>query len=408
MTIRRNQLSAVALATALLGAVMPSRYSAAQDSFGIEDRELKSTILNENRHYLISLPISYADVAFGQRRYPVLYILDGESLMPLVSAIVRFMSDGRNRSWQIPDMIMVGVVNVDRTRDMSPTRSLTTLNGKTSDMFDSSGGGKQFLTFLESELVPEIDRQFRTVHFRTIVGHSFGGLSALSALIDKPELFQAYIAIDPSLWWDNRYLVRQAISWSERARSIDARVFISAAGLDVSHGPFDRRPIWDKSIRDFAEILATNATTRFSSQYKLYESEDHGSIALLTVYDGLLYIFREYRLNYADLYQGPTHVQVHFDRVSKALGFQVLPPGPMIDNYAFFILKQLDEEEKALDLLKLNAQNYPRSVFANERLGDACVLVGDTTCAKQYYKRALNLDPGNEQLITKSSTLSGN
>ena len=99
---------------------------------------------------------------------------------------------------------MVAVPNTDRTRDFTPTHSLRRREGDDDDpCLKNSGGGDAFLRFLKEELIPEIDRTYRTKPYRIIVGHSFGALLALHALQSEPDVFQGYIAIDPSVFWDD-------------------------------------------------------------------------------------------------------------------------------------------------------------------------------------------------------------
>lgn len=76
--------------------------------------------------------------------------------------------------------------------------------------FPTSGQADRFLDFLEKELIPHIDRNYRTYPHRIIAGWSFGGLLATHALIHRPEIFDAYLAISPSLWWDEELLLAEA------------------------------------------------------------------------------------------------------------------------------------------------------------------------------------------------------
>lgn len=363
---------------------------------------LHSALLNESREYWVSVPRSYKDDTYTQQKYPVLYLLDGETLFHSVSGLVRFLSDGANRSWPIPELIVVGIVNVDRTRDLSPTHSTMTLSGNESAAFEGSGGGSRFLEFLESELMPRIEADFRTTPHRTLVGHSFGGLSAVYCLLERPRLFQAYISIDPALWWDDRYVLRRIRQSPKERVPRRARMFISAAGKDVSMGPFDRRPVWDKSFAELNELMTPWTDSGFEYRLQWYPEEDHGSVPLISVHDGLRWLFREYHLNYADLYQGPEHIAAHFERVSKALGYTMSPPERMIDQYASFLLHRMGDENAAIALHQLITNIYPRSAHAHERMGDTYVASGRSADAAESYRRALSLDPDNDRLAEKA------
>jgi uncharacterized protein len=112
----------------------------------------------------------------------------------------------------LPEMIVVGILNTDRTRDLTPTHSTSSAFGQTPEMLKNSGGADNFLAFIEKELMPYIDTTYPVAPYKMLVGHSFGGLFAMHTLLNKPQLFNSYIAIDPSLWWDDQALAKKAIT----------------------------------------------------------------------------------------------------------------------------------------------------------------------------------------------------
>jgi len=149
---------------------------------------LPSKVLGEDRTLWVSVPDSYARSA---GRYPVLYLTDAEAQFEHTSATAAFLA----RNGFMPEVIVVGVQNTDRTRDLSPSRD---------PEFPTSGGADRFLEFLETELVPFVESGFRTVPFRIFAGHSAGGNFAFHAMRVRPDLFQAVIAVSPWLVWDKR------------------------------------------------------------------------------------------------------------------------------------------------------------------------------------------------------------
>ncbi len=156
--------------------------------------EVTSLILGETRTMDVALPASYATEP--DRRYPVLVVLDGESQHLLAAAMVRFFAS----VGQLPEMIVVGVRNTDRNRDLSPppTGGFRPPPG----LGDTFGGGDRFLQFLADELLPRIERDYRTVPMRVLAGHSIGGTFALFALARRPDLFTGYVVMDPAAWWN--------------------------------------------------------------------------------------------------------------------------------------------------------------------------------------------------------------
>jgi predicted alpha/beta superfamily hydrolase len=125
--------------------------------------------------------------------------MDGDGHLNEVGSIIDFLvANGR-----MPRMIVVGIPNPDRTRDLTPYRAGVKNPDRTVQDFPTSGGGDKFLEFIRTELFPEVEKRYATVPYRIFAGHSLGGLMAIHALITHPEMFNAYIAISPSLQWDD-------------------------------------------------------------------------------------------------------------------------------------------------------------------------------------------------------------
>src|SRR5437016_3220945 len=122
---------------------------------------LESKILNEVRPYLIYLPASYHAQVFAPKRYPVLYLLDGDAHFQSASGVVQFMSASINGNIQIPELIIVAIPNTRRTRELTPTHTTRGYGGKEEPNLASSGGGESFLRFMGEELIPHIQAEYR-------------------------------------------------------------------------------------------------------------------------------------------------------------------------------------------------------------------------------------------------------
>lgn len=168
---------------------------AAGDAVIIGSRiQLHSRILNETRTLLISKPDGYDQKT---ERYPVLYLLDGEDNFVQVVGIVQSLTEAD----RIPPILVVGIVNTERERDLAPHTEVE-LEIR---FHPKNGGANEFLKFIGSELIPYVDLHYRTRPYKMLVGHSLGGLFAVYALASDPRLFNAYIAIDPTaLSWEQR------------------------------------------------------------------------------------------------------------------------------------------------------------------------------------------------------------
>lgn len=172
---------------------------------GIETK-IKSQIVNEDRTILISVPEGYQ--TYQQTSYPVIYILDGETNFNYLASVYHYLS--REPFGILPQAILVGILNTDRTRDLTPTAVSVAggLSGKKSKTSSTSGGNPAFMNFVSKELFPFIEKAYRSNGYKVLVGHSFGGLAAINNLLTAP-LCNAYIANYPSLWWDNELLIRK-------------------------------------------------------------------------------------------------------------------------------------------------------------------------------------------------------
>ena len=178
-------------ATLLILTITACLWTTAQEPIIIGTKhQLYSNLLKEQRSYRISLPKSYTDKKYKPASYPVLYLLDGEMAFEYYVSVVRFLSKGVYAS--IPEMIVIGIDNTDRTRDLTPTKaSKRSPDDAAKILFTNSGGGENFIQFINTELIPAVDSAYRTNGYKIFAGHSFGGL--YSKRLAKEVSFQLRI-----------------------------------------------------------------------------------------------------------------------------------------------------------------------------------------------------------------------
>lgn len=377
----------------MFGLAMLALLSAVQaqdDPISIGKRmTLRSEVLQEERSYWIYLPASYEDSAYPLQRYPVLYLLDGDAHFHSASGVVQFMSSGINGNIEIPELIIVAIPNTNRTRDLTPTHATTSLDGNYAPYLEASGGGEKFLRFLQEELFVHIESMYRTLPYRVLVGHSFGGLFAAYALVEAPSAFDAHILIDPSLWWDERLLVRRAEEIGNQ--ELRSSVYISLANNpDVGLGDPE---VMEQAGRDFEAALQSVSSSRLRSELGYFESEDHGSVPLLSLYHGLRFTFDGYKLPTELLLRNPSAVSAHFDDISARLGVRLLPSGRAINDLGYALLYQLEDVDKAIELFEMNVENFPTSFRAHSSLGEAYLAKGETALAIERFEKAVELNP---------------
>jgi predicted alpha/beta superfamily hydrolase len=190
---------------------------------GTVDR-IQSVELAESRTLNIYFPEGYS--ADSNLTYPVIYLLDGsqnEDFIHIVG-IVQFLA----MIQKMPRSIVVGIANIDRRRDFTfPTKIL-----EDKKKYPTTGGSAKFISFIENELKPYIKNKYRTNEFSTIIGQSLGGLLATEILLKKPGLFDNYIIVSPSLWWDDESLLTatQNFSLKQKDKIIKIYVAVGAEG----------------------------------------------------------------------------------------------------------------------------------------------------------------------------------
>ncbi len=370
----QKSLSCSALFLLALASVAQTNSPCVQ--FG-EKHTVHSKILNEDRPYWIYLPPSYeSNRDHAAHKYPVLYLLDGEWNFEWACEVAQFMGD----TLEIPELIVVGIPNTNRARDLTPTPVTNSV---------SSGGGPVFERFLSEELAPEIDAKWRTAPYRILFGHSVGGVLAIDAFLRQTNGFQGYIAIDPSLWWDNGILIQRAQRFTPKTNSHDA-VFIAAANWPHN---FYGETNSNKHASDlFLSALNTNSFSSIRIGYQFLDSEDHGSSRLLGLYNGLRFIFEGYKPTNFYALDTPALLQDHFKTVSDRLGFQIPPPEGYVNKIGNSLLNPA-HADKAIGCFKLNVTNYPAAASVYSHLAEAYLAKDEKQMAIQNYRKALELNP---------------
>jgi predicted alpha/beta superfamily hydrolase len=192
--------------------------------------ELQSSVLNEKRILNIYLPEGYN--AADTTHYPVIYLLDGSSDEDFIHVVglVQFNSfEWINR---LPKSIVVGIANVDRQRDFTYPTTVV----KDRKAYPTTGKSANFISFVGKELQPYIETKYKTTKSRTLIGESLGGLVATEILLKEPELFNNYIIVSPSLWWDNGSLLNEKLDPAAKAIPANTKVYIGVGKEGVIPG----------------------------------------------------------------------------------------------------------------------------------------------------------------------------
>ncbi len=344
---------------------------------------IKSKILNEDREYWISLPDSYNDKESSYKTYPVLIVLDGNLHFKSIIGMVNYMSSDVYRSWKIPEMIVVAIQNVDRRRDYTPDKIITVRENNT-------GGGDSFLRFLEDELFPELDENFRTAPYRILFGHSLGGLLATHAYMKEKTLFNSFIAVDPSFGtWDSETMDKKLDSLTEQ--SFERFIYMATAN-------WGKRNIRnrDRHLR-FYETLNSKCRSELPAKLEYFDNENHSSVPIIAFHNGISSIFEGYGISYREI-NSKEQLTEHFQALSERLSWNFPPPEHLVNQLGYRMIQSRNNKDKskALEFFILNVENFPKSSNSYDSLGEAYEALGDTQKAIENYKKSLELNPDNE------------
>lgn len=217
---------------------------------------LNSKILKETRRFNVMLPPGYEE---GKEQYPLLILLDGganEDFHHLSGIVQVSIGNGSMRPF-----IVVGIENTQRRRDFTPP----TDDPRDRQVAPIVGGANEFRRFLAEELLPKISHDYRTSKEVAIAGESFAGLFIIDTLLHQPELFDDYIAVSPSLWWNNEYLIREGANLLADKPLKGKKVFLTMA---------DKTEGMQESVAQMATLLK-DQTTLF---YYPMPEESHATI----------------------------------------------------------------------------------------------------------------------------------
>ncbi|GAA4798531.1 alpha/beta hydrolase-fold protein [Olivibacter ginsenosidimutans] len=270
-------------ALAMLFFLLANAQAKENDSLWIVGKRYKvaSQVLQEERAVWVHLPKAYDDSLNSKERYPVIYVLDADlNFLTVTGVQTALYRGGRSRK---QDAIIVGVENTDRTRDLTPTPAMSTRGQAT---LANSGGGERFVAFLEKELLPMIDHQFRTAERRILIGHSFGGLTTINIFLKHTPLFSDYLVIDPSLWWDNFKLLKEAKDLINQPKYANVTIFIASAGKS------NDEDVERKGVLPLPKLLDKLHPSGLHWQYRRFEEEDHGSVVLPSLFYGLRFLYQ--------------------------------------------------------------------------------------------------------------------
>ncbi|MDA8017304.1 MAG: alpha/beta hydrolase-fold protein [Thermoanaerobaculia bacterium] len=335
-TTIRFPISRRAMAFGLLAAAWSLLGTAASGQTGVVTERIASKILGEEREARLFLPASYHEYETG--RYPILYMVDGDYHFLYVSGLLEQMS---SISEQIPEMIFVAIDDKGKTayrRNMAPS------------LGDEGGDASKYLRFLDEELIPHVESKYRVGGYRALAGQSMGGLFTVAALLERPDLFQVFFAISPSMWWQDQALVDEAERVLDTKTDLASRLYLTVA---------DERGM---GVLALADLLDRKAPAGLEWSFERNIDENHGSIGLPSLRASLREEFAGFVLTASQFYalDGAEDVVAHFARLKSLRNTDFLLPPRVLSNVLNFYVRE--DQADQIELLEAAiAEHFPSS-----------------------------------------------
>lgn len=265
----------------VMAAFLPARMSALAGSAPADSVKSQPVVIGQqftlhsracgnDRTIMVSLPPGYEENK--NRRYPVLVAVDGQWLFDLSCVATKALSEN---GFMHP-MIVVGVHTLAR-RDfyLLPERDPASKTG---------GGADSLLAFIRDEVIPFVDGRYRTLPMRVLAGTSYGGVFVMHAFLSDPGLFDAYLTLSPSMWWNNGLMLKRTEAFLKARAELRKTLYVTVANEGQGMG-----------VNALSEILKRTAPKGLAWRFDEYLNEVHGTITYKSIYDGLKFTFSDWR-----------------------------------------------------------------------------------------------------------------
>ena len=311
--------------------------------YKLQTEQLDSAVLKEKRTITIQLPKSYASQP--NRKYPVIYRLDGKENLPLTSSVLERLQQAN----AAPEVIIVAIENTDRMRDLYPTS-----NQEPQGPVGIGGGAAKFLSFIKSELIPFVDNKYRTHDFRVIAGASAAGVFVLYALQTEPTLFQAHLAYSPAVWWDYGAQAKSTKEFVSKTKQLDNYLYINIG---------EESGFMRERYDDMRNFIASNTPTGLKFISDEFANVPHALTSVAGIFNAYQNLFLPVQMPLR-AYNGETaSIADYYHRLSKQYGEKTLPPEAMVRELGYHFVNEgkLDE---AIKLFKYGITLYPATADA--------------------------------------------
>lgn len=343
-----------------------------ESSNAAQSHLLQSQYYTNPRKVIIQLPLSYTNKT--QKKYPVLYLLDGERNIKSLTHIANTLASKH----KMPEIIIVAIpASTTRQQDYTP-------NDIPMHSSTALGHAKTFTKFLQEELIPFIDTHFRTDPYRILSGHSRGGLFAFNDLLDQTHIFQAHFAFSPALWAGNFTLIDRASQQLSHKNLKSSFLYINAGGEEGDN--------IKTAFHKFEQLLQEHRPAQWHATF--HENDSHGTTPIPGHYLALRKLYANWDKPW-ELFdsQGLDAVITQHHLLSKEFGYRVIPDEDDLDKLGNYYL-QKGNITLAIKTLKLNMEYHSYSVNAHDHYAGALEKNGSYVLALEVMEKARSLIKG--------------
>ncbi|WP_420603973.1 alpha/beta hydrolase-fold protein [Flagellimonas sp.] len=328
---------------------------------------LTSNILNEERQILIGLPDSY-EYDGGDFKYPLLLLTDAEWHFDMVCRATKLLYQNG-----FPKIIVAAIINNNRGKDLTFSNT---------PEIDGSGNAYNFYRFINEELLKRLEEDYRISDFRTLMGHSLGGLFAAYSITQNTDAFDAIVAITPTIRWDNFKLLDSFTSdLMKKLNKSGKPIFI---GIGSETGP-ER-----EGVLRLKKLFESHHFSSFA--YKEYLDESHVTVPWKAYFDGIKFIFDPFQLpaEYSDLDFSKT--MEYYKKVGSTFDYDKRVPQRILFNRGYGAL-EADNNIEARKIFEYYKQVYPNVPIPYTALGDINFDLKKYPVSKENYEMAYKLFP---------------
>lgn len=321
---------------------------------------IQSKQLNEERRILVKLPDDYS--IDTDKKYPVIYLLGNVGDLPMLVSMLERLEEQD----AVPQTIITVIENTDRTRDLTPT-----INNDSRGPIGQGGGGDKYLDFIEMELVPHMNKTFRTHDFKVVLGSSIGGLLVIHSLQTRPHLFQGHMAFSPAVWWGDRTTVKESKKFISDTKKLNNYLY-----MNIGEEGGDMRVVYD----DFHEFLQSNKPENFRLVTDAFDSVPHGLTAPAGLFNAFHSLFLPMQMPMTAYTGDIESISKYYQHLSIQRGNEVKPPEGTVRQIGYNLVNQENMTE-AISVFKYNIELHPSSPDAQYGLAYAHDVNGDLDAA---------------------------